>query len=320
MTCTRCGAPLAPDARFCAQCGSPVAPAPDAADADAPAAAADADADADAVPAASPYERPSGSGEQEYYPEDFPDHLSADAGRQVMAGASYPTEPPPAYGPPAYGPPGYSQPGFSQPGYGPADDGPDPDEPAYAAGGFAGRDEGLGSPWQEPDGAHSRALLIGGAALVGLLVLIGLVYFLLFRPGSSPTAALPSASASAPRATTPPPAAGSTPPKVTAPPSPSQPAYPALTLPAGSTVCPAVATGAYAHVAAGNSSTSCEFAAAVQAAYAPVAAPGGSVVVRATSPRTGRSYAMTCTGDQPVTCTGGNNARVFLFGGTATAP
>ncbi|WP_295697006.1 zinc-ribbon domain-containing protein [Lapillicoccus sp.] len=302
--CSLCGAPLAPDARFCAQCGTPVAPA------------------AVAAPPVNPYERPAAGVDEEYYPEDFPDHLSADAGRQVLAGGSYPTEPPSPYAPPAYGAPGSSQPGYSQPGYGPADYGPDLDEPTYAAGGFAGRDEGLGSPWQEPDGERSRALLIGGAALVGLLVLIGLVYFLLFRPASSPTASLPaaSASASAPRATTPPPVAGGATPKATAPPSPSQAAYPAVALPAGSTVCPAVATGAYAHVAAGNSSTSCEFAAAVRAAYEPVAAPGGSVTVQATSPRTGKTYSMTCSGNQPVLCTGGNNAQVILYGGTPTTP
>ena len=303
-TCSLCGVPLAPDARFCTQCGTPVTPAAEA-----------TPPSPDERPAG-PYERPAPNGDEEYYPEDFPDHLSADTGRQVMAGATYPTEPPAAYGPPAYGSAGYLP-----PGYGPPDDALRGDEPTYAAGGFAGRDEELADSWEEPDGPRSRVLLVGGAVLVGFLVLIGLVYFLLFRPGSSPTAALPSSSpsASAQGASTSPSVTGSTPSAVTTP-APSQSAYPAVTLPAGSTVCPTGATGAYAHVAAGNTSTSCEFATAVRAAYTPVAAPGTSVVVQATSPRTGKSYGMTCSGDQPVVCTGGNNAQVILYGGTPTAP
>ena len=40
--------------------------------------------------------------------------------------------------------------------------------------------------------------------------------------------------------------------------------------------------------------------------------------VAATSPVTGRAYPMTCTGNQPVTCRGGNGAVVYLYGGAAT--
>lgn len=324
-TCSLCGTPLVPDAHFCAHCGTPVAIAPVAG----------------AGTATGPYERPladqtpgarsderggewhaeDGGGEDEYYPEDFPDRLSADTGREVMAGAAYPTEPPSAHDPPAYDEAAYDEAAYDEAGY--AVGGRPPTGDGFGPGGARGRDEGLGSPWQEEGEDRSRALLLGVGALVGVLVVVGLVYFLIFRPSSSPTAGLPAASSSsamAPSSATSTPPATSTPsPTTSAPPSSSQPAYPPVRLPAGSSLCPSVTSGAYARVAAGNTATSCEFATAVRAAYVPVADPAGSVTVQASSTRTGKSYAMTCSGNQPVVCGGGNNALVLIFGGAPTA-
>ena len=63
--------------------------------------------------------------------------------------------------------------------------------------------------------------------------------------------------------------------------------------------------------AIGSDVTSCEFAVNVRDAY--VDAGGrGNRSIRAFSPKTGRTYTMTCRGE-PVTCTGGNNAVVHLY-------
>jgi hypothetical protein len=55
--------------------------------------------------------------------------------------------------------------------------------------------------------------------------------------------------------------------------------------------------------------TSCPFAHSVRRAYTE---SGGASSVRAHSPVTGLTYTMTCTGDSPHVCTGGNNASVYF--------
>jgi hypothetical protein len=58
-----------------------------------------------------------------------------------------------------------------------------------------------------------------------------------------------------------------------------------------------------------NSQTSCPFARVVRDAYE---ASGGGSRVRASSPVTGETYTMSCSGGVPVVCTGGNNAAVYI--------
>lgn len=82
------------------------------------------------------------------------------------------------------------------------------------------------------------------------------------------------------------------------------------TLPAGATACGSSTAGGL-KAAIGSDVTSCEFAVNVRDAY--VDAGGrGNRSIRAFSPKTGRTYTMTCRGE-PVTCTGGNNAVVHLY-------
>jgi len=57
-----------------------------------------------------------------------------------------------------------------------------------------------------------------------------------------------------------------------------------------------------------NSNTTCPFAANVLAGY--LSAPGNTFPAH--SPVTGQDYTMTCSGSAPVTCTGGNDAAVYI--------
>jgi hypothetical protein len=57
-----------------------------------------------------------------------------------------------------------------------------------------------------------------------------------------------------------------------------------------------------------NAQTSCPFALNVASDYL----SSGSSSVTSYSPATGNTYAMTCSGADPVVCTGGNNAAVYI--------
>lgn len=79
-------------------------------------------------------------------------------------------------------------------------------------------------------------------------------------------------------------------------------------------VVPTYATQCTSGVAVGNSKTSCAFAVNVLNAYWAQPRRSGTVSVHAYSPVTGLSYLMTCTvSGGLVTCTGGNNAVVYLY-------
>lgn len=99
-----------------------------------------------------------------------------------------------------------------------------------------------------------------------------------------------------------------------APASPTSPVSPAPSTPTTSVAAsfPASATNCGGNVAA-NSMTSCQFAAQVSAAYRAAGSPAAATLV-VTSPVTGRSYSMACTAASAglVTCSGGNNAVVYL--------
>lgn len=79
-------------------------------------------------------------------------------------------------------------------------------------------------------------------------------------------------------------------------PAPAPPAAPALTN-CGSAV--------YA-----GADTSCPFALNVEAAWT---VSGATNYITANSPATGLNYTMYCTGSDPTTCTGGNNALVEFY-------
>lgn len=90
-----------------------------------------------------------------------------------------------------------------------------------------------------------------------------------------------------------------------------------IALPPGARPCGPPATVAFANAAAGTTVTSCEFAEEVRKAYAAAAGGGrGSAPasVVAASPITGRTYTMSCSEqDRLVTCTGGDNAVVYVY-------
>ncbi|OBH85417.1 hypothetical protein A5680_07660 [Mycobacterium sp. E2989] len=65
--------------------------------------------------------------------------------------------------------------------------------------------------------------------------------------------------------------------------------------------------------AAGTEITSCPFAEAVRAQYLRQALRGTTVTLNVTSPVTNQSYLMTCMGSHVVTCTGANDAVVYLY-------
>jgi hypothetical protein len=119
----------------------------------------------------------------------------------------------------------------------------------------------------------------------------------------------PSEESSAP----PPPAA---PPPVAAPapaPAPAPPPAPRGPVPADRPdTVPAYSTQCSPGVAVGSSKTSCAFAQVVRNAYVSQSR-GGTVVIYPYSPVTRKTYEMTCTGRDVVTCTGGDNAVVYLY-------
>ncbi len=199
-------------------------------------------------------------------------------------------------------------------------------------------------PWQIPDAYPPGAgtppppsrstptALIAGLIALALVVVGGLVYMLVVRPRQAEQSTAPvtivvtrrpttAAAGSTNAASTP--GAASTQPSApaSAPPSSVPPTYPPLQL--TGQLCATTGAGPWANAASGNAQTSCPFAIAVQAAYVTVlgsatTAPATPVAITAYSPVTRKDYAMACVGDQPVTCTGGNNAVVYLYGGTAT--
>lgn len=92
-----------------------------------------------------------------------------------------------------------------------------------------------------------------------------------------------------------------------------QPAPAPAAKPSGAYECTGSGGGQLSHSAVGSSVTSCEFAATVRAAYLGAGGSGESMVVNAYSPVTGKVYSMNCSGGPPVTCSGGNDAVVYIY-------
>ncbi|MGW5314970.1 protein kinase domain-containing protein [Nocardia thailandica] len=233
-------------------------------------------------------------------------------------GAAYSDYDDPGYGPgedaaygardyrePAYDDGGYEAPGHGGPAYGAA---PGYDDPAYA-GGYD--DPAYG--YDEPRRKSLLPVLIGVAAVVVLLLGGGIAWLLLGGSGGEQAASSPdTTAATTPAAATAPPTAS----RGTSAPATTSAGAPAL--PAGAQPCdPAGSGGTFGRTATGSSVTSCGFAEAVRSAYAAGGTDqsrGGPRSVVATSPVTGRTYTMTCTPDgKVVTCTGGDNAVVYVY-------
>ena len=96
---------------------------------------------------------------------------------------------------------------------------------------------------------------------------------------------------------------------------PPPPAAAPETLPPDATHCSSnpVNNTALGNSAAGTDVTSCQFAEAVRAQYLRQGLRAAPVTLNVMSPITNQSYVMTCIGTQVVTCTGGNNAVVYLY-------
>ena len=115
-------------------------------------------------------------------------------------------------------------------------------------------------------------------------------------------------------ATTAPPPPAPPPPAPVPAPAPAPPPAPRGPTPADPRpeTVPPYSTQCSPGVAVGSSRTSCAFAQVVRNAYV-AQSRGGTVVIYPYSPVTGKTYEMTCTGQRVVTCTGGDNAIVYLY-------
>ncbi|MCA2206644.1 serine/threonine-protein kinase [Nocardia rosealba] len=179
-------------------------------------------------------------------------------------------------------------------------DGPYGPEPAYVP----------EPTWSQQD-SNRRSMLL--PVLVGVLAVIvvaiggAIGWRLMSATDSSDTAGAPS-TALVPAGPT-----GTTAPRATTA-APTTSAGP-VTLPAGAQPCESgSASGSFSKAAVGNTVTSCPFAQAVREAYAGGGSASGAREVVATSPVTGRTYTMTCTpAGKLVTCTGGENAVVYVY-------
>jgi hypothetical protein len=162
---------------------------------------------------------------------------------------------------------------------------------------------GYGGPPQKQGMSAGMAVLLTLMAVLILGLLAAVV--VLFVPRMTGTTATSTTSTVSATATAAPSAA---------PVQPAQPApAPAVSAPSGSYECTNTGGGFLSRSAVGSNVTSCEFASAVRSSYLSAGGDGGSKVVRAYSPVTGRSYTMSCSGGSVVTCTGGDNAVVYIY-------
>jgi hypothetical protein len=115
--------------------------------------------------------------------------------------------------------------------------------------------------------------------------------------------------------TAPPPSAPPAAAPAPAPPARPTPADPQPNaVPAYSTPCTSLFYNRqFATSAVGSSVTSCEFAEQVRLQYLNQPRRNGPVAVDAYSPVTGQDYWMSCSGSGVVTCTGGDNAVIYLY-------
>lgn len=148
-----------------------------------------------------------------------------------------------------------------------------------------------------PSGRYWGAFLLGWLAqLLVLSVVASVIYLNHGRPASTGQIEAPTTPSMSTHSPTPTP---------TPTPSPTPSPTP-VAFPEGSTQC--------SDSVAVNSSTSCPFATNVESAFRASGTTSGAVEVSADSPVTHRNYTMSCTvaTGSVTTCTGGNNAVVYL--------
>lgn len=188
------------------------------------------------------------------------------------------------------------------------------------------------APARPPQRGLRIAALVGAAVVVlagaGIGIALSPVPGLLLpgSPSASPTAAPPASTppptATAPPASTPPPATTAPPTRTTtAQPSTAAPTvYPAVAVPEGSKECFRDPNGGpWAAAGTANATTSCGFAINVREGYLASGINGGTGTFHAYSPETKLDYVVTCSGTQPVLCTGGVRGRVIIYGGRLVA-
>lgn len=84
-------------------------------------------------------------------------------------------------------------------------------------------------------------------------------------------------------------------------------------VPDGATECTVGAPiGGVARSYSGSEVTSCGFAEAMRQAYGKQGDRGTKVTMTVNSPVSQQDYDMTCDGSRVITCTGGQNARIYL--------
>lgn len=175
-----------------------------------------------------------------------------------------------------------------------------------------------GGPGFSPAPRGSTGLTVSiVAAIVAVLAVIGVaVWNFALDPVAAgpPPTVTPVPATTVPSATTEPTPTIS--PTRTAMPTPTtQPPEPPAEFPVGATPCAITygAEGGYRAAAVGNTQTSCPFAEEVRLAYGRQPVRDRAVAVDAYSPVTGVTYTMTCQPGRLVTCSGGNNAVVYLI-------
>lgn len=196
-----------------------------------------------------------------------------------------------------YGQPETQGGGYPPPTYGPPTGGPPPMPP--------GRGPKSGLLW--------GAIGVLGVALVAV---IAVFVVMLVTGGRSPNASTAATSSTAAPASplTPAPTTAPSPspaPAVVVAPPPAQPQTQVVEAPRSSGTRCVAQYGGSGSSASGNSGTTCAFAEEVRFSYND--AGGGTGYFDAYSPVTGKVYTMYCSGYAPVTCTGGNNALVYLY-------
>ena len=167
------------------------------------------------------------------------------------------------------------------------------------------------SPPPRPPKNGNGGIWIAVAVLAVVAVVLGGVFaWLVVRDdGTAPVASAGAAPSSVV-------AGGSVPGADPAPSAPSSPQEGVATLPVGAQSCPATveSSSGLRGSAVGSAVTSCPFAEEVRLAYTRAGSDRNSRTVVASSPVTGKRYEMKCVSSaQLVTCTGGENAVVYLF-------
>ena len=187
-------------------------------------------------------------------------------------------------------------------------------QPGHGTGGYGAG--GYGSSGYGDYGAPPRKQGMSPVAIValtvGAMLLIGLVIATVFlvvprftQDSAAPVTSTVSVTATAPESPAQP---------TVQPARPAQPAQPARPAsPSGAYECSNAEDGAYSRSAVGSNATSCEFALSVWAEYLLAGGNGAPMVLDAYSPVTGEVYTMSCSGGDVVTCTGGNNAVVYIY-------